>query len=168
MKEVEDMADNAEVKKVGDDGKVEISVNDKPVVLEGVRQTGASVKKAAIEQGLRIGGDFVLGVELDDGKTNPVEEDEKIEVRTGERFVAVEKDAKAEVSVNDNPVELVGVVQTGAQVKRAAIEQNVSIKEDFVLSIELGGGKTTLVGNDEEIVVRTGARFVAIDDDDNS
>ena len=162
------MADNAEVKKVGDDSKVEVSVNDKPVVLEGACQTGASVKKAATEQGLKIGGDFVLGVELDDGKTKPVEDDEKIKVRAGERFVAVEKDAKAEVSVNDKPVELVGAEQTGAQVKQAAIEQNVGIKEDFVLSIELGGGKTTLVGDDERIVVRTGVRFVAIDDDDNS
>ena len=162
------MADNAEVKKVGDDSKVEVAVNDKPVVLEGARQTGASVKKAAIEQGVKIGGDFVLGVELDDGKTKPVGDDEKIEVCAGERFVAVEKDAKAEVLVNDKPVELVGAEQTGAQVKQAAIEQNVGIKEDFVLSIELGGGKTTLVGDDEAIVVRTGARFVAIDDDDNS
>ena len=162
------MAKDAEVQKVGDDSKVEVLVNDKEVVLEGARQTGESVKKAATEQGLRIGGDFVLGVELDDGKTKPVEEDEKIEVRAGERFVAVEKDAKADVSVNDKPVELAGALQTGAQVKRAAIEQNVGIKEDFVLSIELGGGKTTLVGNEEEIVVRTGARFVAIDDDDNS
>ena len=162
------MADSAEVKKVADDSKVEVSVNDKPVVLEGARQTGASVKKAAIEQGLRIGGDFVLGVELDDGKTKPVGNDEKIEVRTGERFVAVETDAKVEVSVNDKPVVLVGAEQTGARVKRAAVEQNVSIKEDFVLSIELGGGKTTLIGDDEVIVVRAGVRFLAIEDDDNS
>ena len=168
LKEVKTMPNNAEVQKVGDDSKVEVLVNDKPVVLEGARQTGASVKKAATEQGLRIGGDFVLGVELDDGKTKPVEDDEKIEVRAGERFVAVEKDAKAEVWVNDKQVVLVGAEQTGAGVKKAAVEQNVSIKEDFVLSIELGGGKTTLVGDAEEIVVRTGARFVAIDDDDNS
>ena len=162
------MAHNAEAKKVGDDSKVEVSVNDKPVVLEGARQTGGSVKKAAIQQGLRIGGDFVLGVELDDGKTKPVGDDEKIGVRSGERFVAVEKDANVEVWVNDKPVVLVGAVQTGARVKKAAVEQNVGIKEDFVLSIELGGGKTTLVGNDEDIVVRAGERFVAIDDDDNS
>jgi len=162
------MAGNAEVKKVADDSKVEVSVNDKPVVLEGARQMGASVKKAAIERGLKIGGDFVLGVELDDGKTKPVGNDEKIEVRAGERFVAVGKDAKVEVSVNDKPVVLVGAEQTGARVKRAAVEQNVSIQADFVLSLELGGGKTTLIGDDEGIVVRAGVRFLAIEDDDNS
>ena len=162
------MADKAEVKKVGDDGKVEVSVNDKPVVLEGARQTGASVKKAAIEQGLRIAEDFVLSVELGDGKTKPVGDDEKITVRPGERFLAVEKDVKVEVSVNDKPAVLEGARQTGASVKQAAIEQGVRIAEDFVLSIELGGGKTKLVGDDDEIVVRAGERFLAIENDDNS
>ena len=162
------MGDNAEVKKVGDDGKVEVSVNDKPVVLEKTEQTGASVKKAAIEQGLKIGDDFVLGVALPDGKTKPVADDEKIAVRAGERFVAVEKNAKIEVSVNDKPVVLEGAEQTGERVKKAAVEQNVSIKEDFVLSIELGGGKTVLVGDDEAIVVGAGERFLAIENDDNS
>ena len=162
------MAGNAEAKKVGDDGKVEVSVNDKPVVLEGAEQTGASVKKAAIEQGLRIAEDFVLSVELGDGTTKPVGDDEKIAVRAGERFLAVEKDVKVEVSVNDKPVVLEGAEQTGASVKQATIEQGVRIAEDFVLSIELGGGKTKLVGDDEEIVVRAGERFLAIENDDNS
>ena len=162
------MAGNAEAKKVDDDGKVEVSVNDKPVVLEGAEQTGASVKKAAIEQGLRIAEDFVLSVELGDGTTTPVGDDEKIVVRAGERFLAVEKDGKVEVSVNDKPVVLEGVEQTGASVKKAAIEQGVRIAEDFVLSIELGGGKTKLVGDDEEIVVHAGERFLAIENDDNS
>ena len=77
-------------------------------------------------------------------------------------------DGKAEVTVNDKPVVLVGPKQTGASVKKAAIEQDVNIKEDFVLSIELGGGKTKLVGDDEEIEVYTGERFLAIENDDNS
>ena len=41
-------------------------------------------------------------------------------------------------------------------------------KEDFVLSIELGGGKTKLVGDDEHIEVHDGERFLAIENDDNS
>ena len=53
-------------------------------------------------------------------------------------------------------------------VKKAAIEQHVNIKEDFVLSIELGAGKTQLVGDDEAIEVRDGERFLAIENDDNS
>ena len=162
------MADEAEVKTVGDDGKVEVSVNDKPVVLDGAEQTGASVKKAAIEQGVKIGEGFLLVIELGDGKSKLVGDEEKIAVRAGERFVAVENDIEVEISVNDKPVVLKGVRQTGATVKRSAIAEGVRIAEDFVLSIELGGGKTKLVGDDEEIVVRAGERFLAIENDDNS
>ena len=77
-------------------------------------------------------------------------------------------DGKFEVTVNDKPVVLEGAKQTGASVKKAAVEQDVNIKQDFVLSIELGGGKTQLVGDDEEIVVHDGERFLAIENDDNS
>ena len=77
-------------------------------------------------------------------------------------------DGKIEVSVNDKPVVLVGVKHTGASIKKAAIEQDVNIKQEFVLSIELGGGKTKLVGDDEEIEVFAGERFLAIENDDNS
>lgn len=80
----------------------------------------------------------------------------------------VDDDGKFEVTVNDKPVVLEGAKQTGASVKKAAIEQDVNIKEDFVLSIELGGGKTKLVGDKEEIVVHEGERFLAIENDDNS
>ena len=80
----------------------------------------------------------------------------------------VDDDGKFEVTVNDKPVVLEGAKQTGASVKKAAIEQDVNIKEDFVLSIELGGGKTKLVGDNEEIVVHEGERFLAIENDDNS
>ena len=77
-------------------------------------------------------------------------------------------DGKFEVTVNDKPVVLEDSKQTGATVKKAAIEQDVKIKADFILSIELGGGKTKLVGDDEEIVVNDGERFLAIENDDNS
>ena len=77
-------------------------------------------------------------------------------------------DGKIDIMVNDKPVVLEGTKQTGASVKKAAIEQDVNIKEDFVLSIELGGGKTDLVGDDEEIEVHNGERFLAIENDDNS
>ena len=77
-------------------------------------------------------------------------------------------DGKFDVTVNDKPVVLEGAKQTGASVKKAAIEQDVNIKEDFVLSIELGGGKTELIGDKEHIEVRGGGRFLAIENDDNS
>ena len=77
-------------------------------------------------------------------------------------------DGKIDITVNDKPVVLEGTKQTGASVKKAAIEQDVNIKEDFVLSIELGGGKTELIGDDQEIEVYNGERFLAIENDDNS
>ena len=77
-------------------------------------------------------------------------------------------DGKIDITVNDKPVVLEGTKQTGSSVKKAAIEQDVNIKEDFVLSIELGGGKTELIGDDQEIEVRNGERFLAIENDDNS
>ena len=86
------MASEQEMTRVGDDGKVDVTVNDKPVVLGGVKQTGASVKKAAIEQAVNIKEDFVLSIELGGGKTKLVGDDEEIEVHDGERFLAIEND----------------------------------------------------------------------------
>ena len=57
-------------------------------------------------------------------------------------------DGKVEVTLNDKPVVFDGSKQTGESIKKAAINQGVNIKEEFVLSIELGGGKTKLVGDD--------------------
>ena len=78
------------------------------------------------------------------------------------------EDGKIEVALNDKPVVLEGSKQTGESIKKAAIEQEVNIKQDFVLSIELGGGKTRLVGDDEFIEVHPNERFLAIENDDNS
>ena len=77
-------------------------------------------------------------------------------------------DGKVEIALNDKPVVLDGSKQTGESIKKAAIEQGVNIKESFVLSIELGGGKTNLVGDDEFIEVHPNDRFLAIENDDNS
>jgi hypothetical protein len=74
-----------------------------------------------------------------------------------------------EVLVNDKyKVTLLGKKQTGLSIKQAAIAQHVPIQLDFVLSIELGGGKTEIIGNDQPIKVKKGDRFLAIPDDDNS
>ena len=77
-------------------------------------------------------------------------------------------DGKIEVTLNDKPVVLEGSKQTGESIKKAAINQGVNIKEDFVLSIERGGGKTDLVGDNEFIEVHPNDRFLAIENDDNS
>ena len=74
------MASDKDVKGGIDDGKVEIALNDKPVVLDESKQTGESIKKAAIEQGVNIKEDFVLSLELGGGKTALVGDNEFIEV----------------------------------------------------------------------------------------
>ena len=80
----------------------------------------------------------------------------------------VDDDGKVEITVNDKPVTLNGTKQSGESIKKTAIEQGVNIKLDFILSKELGGGKTRLVGDAEHIEVYSGDRFLAIDNDDNS
>ncbi len=86
------MSGDEHVKDGIDDGKVEITLNDKPVVLDGSKQTGESIKKVAIEQGVNIKEDFVLSIELGGGKTNLVGDDQFIEVHPNDRFLAIEND----------------------------------------------------------------------------
>jgi len=75
---------------------------------------------------------------------------------------------KIEVLVNEKEVILKHQNQTGLSIKEAAIAQGVAIQTDFVLSIERGGGKTELIGNDDHIKVHRHERFLAIPNDDNS
>ena len=150
------------------DGKVDVLINEKPVTLDGPKQTGSSIKKAAIEQGVDIKPDFVLRVELDSGETDLIDDSQDVLVKDGERFLAIANDGKVDVLINEKPVTLDGPKQTGSSIKKAAIEQGVDIKPDFVLSIELGGGKTDLIGDNQDVLVKDGDRFLAIANDDNS
>jgi predicted nuclease with TOPRIM domain len=94
--------------------------------------------------------------------------EEKAE-KLDEEAEELEAKRSIEVVVNDKyKVTLVGRNQTGLSIKQAAIAQHVPIQLDFVLSIELGGGKTDIIGNDQPIKVKKGDRFLAIPDDDNS
>lgn len=77
-------------------------------------------------------------------------------------------DRTIEVLVNEKPVILEERAQTGVSIKQAAIAQGVSIQLDFVLSIERGGGKTELIGDNDHIKVHPHDRFLAIPNDDNS
>jgi predicted RNase H-like nuclease (RuvC/YqgF family) len=84
---------------------------------------------------------------------------------------AEELDAKTPIDVvfNDKyPVVMEGRKQTGLSLKQAAIAQKVPIQLDFVLSLELQGGKTELIGDTDHIKVKKGDRFLAIPNDDNS
>ena len=73
-----------------------------------------------------------------------------------------------EIRVNEQSVTVVGEQHTGADIKRVAIEQGISIEEDFVLSVEYEPRKTKIIADEEVIVVETGTCFTAVADDDNS
>ena len=73
-----------------------------------------------------------------------------------------------EIRVNEQIVTVVGEQHTGADIKRVAIEQGISIEEDFVLSVEYEPRKTRIIANEDVIVVETGTCFSAVAYDDNS
>jgi hypothetical protein len=75
---------------------------------------------------------------------------------------------KITVLVNEKRVVFEEERQTGMSIKQIAIAQGVPIQLDFVLSIERGGGKTELIGDDQEVKLHDGDRFLAIPNDDNS
>jgi hypothetical protein len=72
------------------------------------------------------------------------------------------------IFVNEKPVTVEKERMTGLAIKQAAIAQGVQIQLDFVLSIELGGGRTELIGDGDTVKVKKGDRFLAIPNDDNS
>ena len=65
------------------------------------------------------------------------------------------------VSVNEHPVNLLGHMETGVEIKTAAIEQNVDIQLDFVLEEELPDGARRIVEDHEKVHLREGLRFTA-------
>lgn len=84
--------------------------------------------------------------------------------RTDTKEAAVE----CKIRVNEQVVAVVGERHSPAGVKQAAIEQDVLIKMDFVLSIVEGPGKTRIVEDEEVIVLVEDTCFIAVPDDDNS
>jgi hypothetical protein len=65
------------------------------------------------------------------------------------------------VSVNDEPVKLLGHSETGKEIKTAAIEQGVSIQLDFVLEEILPDGSHRKVEDEEKVALKEGLRFTA-------
>jgi hypothetical protein len=72
------------------------------------------------------------------------------------------------VHVNEKPVTLPDRRSTGLEIKQAAKDQGVAIELDFILVQELGGGRTQIIGDADEIHLEPSNRFLANDGDDNS
>lgn len=73
-----------------------------------------------------------------------------------------------EIRVNGKPVLLHGHEATGAEIKHAAIEQGVSIQQNFVLHEELPNGTSKIIGDQDKVRLRSDMKFTAIRQDDNS
>jgi hypothetical protein len=72
--------------------EIEVSVNERPVVLIGHKQTGLSIKQAAINQSVPIQIDFILSIERGPGHTQVINDNEEITVTRNSRFVAISDD----------------------------------------------------------------------------
>jgi Multiubiquitin len=72
--------------------KIAIKVNDDPVAVTDKQQTGASIKAAAIEQGVPIEADFDLSEVLPNDKQKPIADEKNVEVKDGDEFWAIPGD----------------------------------------------------------------------------
>jgi hypothetical protein len=73
-----------------------------------------------------------------------------------------------EILVNERAVRMEAGDSTGLRIKEAAIAQGVTIELDFVLSEELGAGRTKIIGNEDRVSIHPHAKFHAVAPDDNS
>jgi len=71
---------------------VEITVNGRPVRIEGPRVTGLQIKEAAIAQGDPIQVQFVLSEELPNHRTRIVGDTDVITVNQNSTFLAIAND----------------------------------------------------------------------------
>ena len=72
------------------------------------------------------------------------------------------------ITVNEQPVRMQGMSETGGQIKAAAIAQGVHIEPNFVLQEELPNGTSKIIGDNDPVPLREHLRFTAIRPDDNS
>lgn len=75
-----------------DPKQVELEVNGKSVVMDGKETTGLGIKKAAIAQGVRIELDFVLQLELPNGSSQIIGDNDEVKLRPHLRFTAIAPD----------------------------------------------------------------------------
>ena len=69
-----------------------ISVNNKPVKIDGPQASGLEIKEAAIEQGVAIELDFQLAVVGPDGKQHIVGDADVVTVTSDSKFFATAPD----------------------------------------------------------------------------
>jgi len=73
-----------------------------------------------------------------------------------------------DITVNNQPVEVIGPKATGLQIKEAAIAQGVKIELDFQLAELKENGERPIIGDGDVVTVNKNSKFVATAPDDNS
>lgn len=112
--------------------------------------------------------DFGIWKDVVDELDDRIQDGEVVAIADGDRFFTGPlKFRDVNITVNRKPVVLKGGRHTGRQIKDAAIAQGVAIGADFLLSRKTDN-KYKPVGDDEQIRVRPGDEFRAVDGDDNS
>jgi hypothetical protein len=71
---------------------VTITVNNKPVEVEGPKITGLGIKEAAIAQGVNIQPDFQLAEIRPSGEREIIGDDDPVTVNKNSKFVATAPD----------------------------------------------------------------------------
>ena len=72
--------------------KIEVTVNRRPVLLIGPKQTGLEIKQAAIGQGVAIQPEFQLSLRKESGKFVVIGDAEIVKVEDGQVYRAVASD----------------------------------------------------------------------------
>ena len=66
-----------------------ITVNQLPVSIAGPKTTGLAVKEAALAQGVPIQLDFILSLELPNGRTRLVRDDDEVSLNENTMSILV-------------------------------------------------------------------------------
>ncbi|OZF26258.1 multiubiquitin domain-containing protein [Rhodococcus sp. 14-2483-1-2] len=112
--------------------------------------------------------DHGIWKDIQDDLDDPIDAGELVSVVNGDRFFTKPLPKREiRVTINRRAVVLDGIRQTGASIKKSAVDQGVPIKADFLLARK-NGPKFKPVGDDEQIRVRNDDEFRANDGDDNS
>lgn len=72
--------------------QVEVTVNGRTVRLPKSERTGREIKQAAITQGVPIELDFILQLELPNGNSRIIGDQDLVKIRPHERFTAIAND----------------------------------------------------------------------------
>lgn len=78
------------------------------------------------------------------------------------------KEHAVTIHVNNKPVEVMGPKATGSEIKSAAVNAGLSVKQDFVLSQEHENDNLTRIGDNDVITVNPQGRFLMVSPDHNS